>query len=419
MLRDADAAMYAAKAAGRGGIRIFDRRMHAAATQRLRMERALQDAIAGDEFTLVYQPVVRVDDESPAGFEALLRWRRADRVLAPAGFLALAEETALIVPLGSRAVQLACVQCAAWQRAAPDHPAARVSVNLFARSSPIRAGGADRGGPGRRRTRRVAARGRGARAVLAADLAEIDGTLGELRELGVDLVVDGFGASGAALGRICRRPLAGLKLDRGSVKDLHRTAAPGDRRRRPRHDVAARHRADGRGHPERARADVLRELGCDLAQGHRFARPLAPDAVTRLLTHRAPVQSTIANASEVDPRARATSRAPARAGTRGARRSGARRASRAGSSRPRRPCRSSGSRRGRGAVSAVPTPRPCPAGSTASMRNSDSRGPAISPAARRRARRSASRARARPPDRWRRSTPRRRRAAPTSRSAST
>ena len=303
MLRDADAAMYAAKAAGRGGIRIFDRRMHAAATQRLRMERALQDAIAGDEFTLVYQPVVRVDDESPAGFEALLRWRRADRVLAPAGFLALAEETALIVPLGSRAVQLACVQCAAWQRAAPDHPAARVSVNLSAREL------ADPGLAGRIAAALSAAGLDASRLavevheqLLAADLAEIDGTLGELRELGVDLVVDGFGASGAALGRICRRPLAGLKLDRGSVKDLHRIAE----RRAIVAAVLAMTSQLGIeltavGVQSAREHDVLRELGCDLAQGHRFARPLAPDAVTRLLTHRAPVQSTIANATRSTP----------------------------------------------------------------------------------------------------------------------
>jgi len=172
--------------------------MHAAATQRLRMERALQEAIDNDEFTLVYQPFVRVEDERPAGFAALLRWRRDDRVLAPAGFMALAEDTALIVPLGVQALKRACAECAAWQRAAPDHPAARVSVNLSARqladpglAGRVAAALSDAGLDASRLAIEVHEQ------VLAADLAEIDGTLGELQGLGVDFVVDDFGAGGA------------------------------------------------------------------------------------------------------------------------------------------------------------------------------------------------------------------------------
>ena len=117
LLRDADIAMYRAKAAGRGGYQIFDPHMHASAVERLTLETDLRHAVERHHFTLVYQPIVELPSSEICGLEAFVRWTRPDgRVIGPADFIPVAEETGLIVPLTYSVLGDACGQAAAWQR---------------------------------------------------------------------------------------------------------------------------------------------------------------------------------------------------------------------------------------------------------------------------------------------------------------
>ena len=140
MLRAADLAMYEAKGSGKGQYRVFVAAMHEAANERLQMSADLRGAIDRSEFTLHYQPCVHLPDGSLASMEALVRWNHPERGLVPPGeFIALAESTGLIIPLGEFVLREACRQARAWQLARPDLPPLPVNVNLSVSNSSTRA----------------------------------------------------------------------------------------------------------------------------------------------------------------------------------------------------------------------------------------------------------------------------------------
>jgi diguanylate cyclase (GGDEF)-like protein len=123
LLRDADMAMYAAKTAGRAGVRVFDTAMHTRAVQRLDFEAALRRAVIRQQFTVRYQPVVELAGGRLAGMEALVRWDHPDRGLVmPGEFVSLAEDTGLIVPIGRWVLHAACQAARDWQRRFPLQP---------------------------------------------------------------------------------------------------------------------------------------------------------------------------------------------------------------------------------------------------------------------------------------------------------
>ena len=129
LLRDADTAMYHAKALGKSRHQVFDSSMHARARKLLQLEHDLRRAIDRHEFHVHYQPIVRVEDRRIAGFEALVRWKHPERgMVGPSEFIHLAEETNLIVPLGRAVLEEACRQAAAWHLASGED--LFVSVNL-------------------------------------------------------------------------------------------------------------------------------------------------------------------------------------------------------------------------------------------------------------------------------------------------
>jgi diguanylate cyclase (GGDEF)-like protein len=131
IMRDADTAMYQAKNSGKARHVVFDERMHAEAIERLNLEKELRQAAENQDFDLVYQPIVSLQDSSLAGFEALLRWRHPVRgTVLPEQFVALAEELDLIVPIGHWILRQACEQLARWQEAAPDRPDLTMCINL-------------------------------------------------------------------------------------------------------------------------------------------------------------------------------------------------------------------------------------------------------------------------------------------------
>jgi diguanylate cyclase (GGDEF)-like protein/PAS domain S-box-containing protein len=285
LVRNADAAMYAAKRTGPGRVRIFDRQMHEAAMRRLRTERVLREAIAGDEFMLVYQPIVCLDDESLVGFEALLRWRRNGRILEPSHFIALAEESSLIVPLGLKALRRACRQAAEWQRRFGGHTGARVSVNLSARQlatpgllGEVAGALSDSHLEAGRLSLEVA------ESTLTRASEVMSDSLNALRELGVHLVLDDFGKDDAALAHLRRYPVTSIKIDESCVRAIDRLA--------DRQAVVAAITATAAGlgidvvaeRVQTAREyDALRAVGCRFGQGYYFARPLTPEDATQAL----------------------------------------------------------------------------------------------------------------------------------------
>ena len=134
MIRDADTAMYRAKALGKARCEVFDTSMLAAAEERLLVESGLRQALERDEFELYYQPIMSLSDARLSGFEALLRWRHPSRgLLLPDQFIPTAEETGLIVPIGEWVLRRACQQMRAWDADVPDCVGLTINVNLSAK----------------------------------------------------------------------------------------------------------------------------------------------------------------------------------------------------------------------------------------------------------------------------------------------
>lgn len=222
LLRDADTAMYVAKAKGKGRIELFTPAMRDDVVRRQRIEELLRRAVVDRRLDLHFQPVVDLAADEFVGAEALLRLRGdGGELISPVEFIPVAEETGLIVEIGAWVVNEACRQAASWQHLRPDGPPLDVAVNVSTRQLQD---------PGLVRT--VAA------ALEVADLAPslltleitegslgaadpaVDATLLALRAVGVRLSIDDFGAGYSSLGRLHQLPVDELKIDRSFVAEL-------------------------------------------------------------------------------------------------------------------------------------------------------------------------------------------------------
>ncbi|GJG85458.1 hypothetical protein tb265_06390 [Gemmatimonadetes bacterium T265] len=296
LLRNADAAMYRAKAEGKGRHAVFDPALVAAAAERLELERDLANAlVGGGEFALVYQPIVSLATGAVTGAEALLRWRHATRgVVSPADFIPLAEASGLIVELGRWVLEEACRAAAGWPPGAEGAPVG-VTVNVSGRqllhpALPAHVAGAlERSGLAPSRlTLEIT------ESVLMHDT---DGTLAVLRALkalGVRLAVDDFGTGYSSLRYLQQFPVDVLKIDKSFVDGVARGGPQGQ------HDaalartivalgemLALRTVAEGVEHAEQS--ELLRTMGCDFGQGYLFARPLDGEGLRGLLERGEPV----------------------------------------------------------------------------------------------------------------------------------
>jgi len=294
LLRDADAAMYRAKEAGRSRIEVFDMGMRAWAVDRLATEAALRRALeADDEIVVHYQPIVDLADGAIAAVEALVRWQHPERgLLGPDAFVGVAEDSGLIVPLGRRVLELACAQAAAWAAGrGEDRAVLPVHVNLSPRQLHDQS----------LVDTVVAALGDAAPGSLALEITEgtlIDrgvdrvALLEELRDRGVALVLDDFGTGWSSLARLAELPIGGLKVDRSFVADI-------DGRGGPIVDAIVRlARAFdlpvvAEGIETAAQLEALGRLDCGLGQGFLFARPLPAEALTALVVAPAPAYGAI------------------------------------------------------------------------------------------------------------------------------
>ncbi len=281
LMRGADAALYRAKEDGRDCFRFFSPDLNARVAQFLAVERSLRAAVHENVFFLEYQPIVEIASGATIGAEALIRWRHPDgRMVPPAEFIPVAEESGLIVPIGRWVIAAAARQAAAWSRslARPIY----VSVNLSARQFRD---------PGLLETIAAAIREAGLDATLLKfeitettvmrDPAKAAELLQALKDLGVRISVDDFGTGYSSLAYLKRFPIDVLKIDRGFVRDL-----PGDSE-----DLALcgaiidlAHALDlevvAEGIETLEQAQVLARRGCRFAQGYLFGRPAAPDRLT-------------------------------------------------------------------------------------------------------------------------------------------
>ena len=299
MIRDADIAMYRAKAAGKACYVVFDRQMHEDAVRRLTLENDLRSAIDGGQLFLVYQPIVRLADGTSTAFEALVRWRHPTRgMISPADFIPLAEEIGAIVPLGQWVLDEACRQLSAW-RAGPNGAAfadVTVSVNLSRKqlAAPDLVGAI---------TRTMAGRGVFPRDIklevtesaIMENAEDAVRVLHEIRRGEIELHMDDFGTGYSSLSCLHRFPIGGLKIDHSFVRNM------GDR---PDYALVVDAvigltaklglRLVAEGVETVEQLNLLRQMGCQLAQGYYFAKPLGADAAAAFVLARQPVTARAA-----------------------------------------------------------------------------------------------------------------------------
>jgi diguanylate cyclase (GGDEF)-like protein len=290
LLRDADLAMYRAKASGKGTYTLFEPSMHEAAIRRLALETDLRRAVERGEFRVHYQPIVALDSGRITGLEALVRWAHPRRgLVGPADFVEAAEETGLIIEIGRWVLGEACAQAARWQAAQragnPHAPPITISVNVSGLQlqderlvDDVARALADSGlAPG----------------TLVLELTERSivhdpdtarDRLAALKDVGAQLAIDDFGTGYSALSYLQRFPVDVLKIDKSFVD---RIAAGGSHGALARSIIALGDalalRTVAEGVEDAEQRACLRAMGCEMAQGYLFARPVPADDITALL----------------------------------------------------------------------------------------------------------------------------------------
>lgn len=281
LIRDADAAMYTAKSDGKGNFRRFEPAMHTAILNRPGLKADLQHAVEKGQFVVLYQPVVDLCTGFVVGAEALVRWKDPVRgLVSPVSFVAMAEETGLIVPIGNWVMQQACTEAAGW-RQNPDGNLLHINVNLSVRQM-LTANLADSVSEALRESRLSPGR-------LNLEITEsllmqnsdaaLD-RLNSLKALGLKIAIDDFGTGYSSLSYLRRFPVDMLKIDRSFIID----AGAGEQG----HALLAAVVQIGNalnlevlaeGVEDRTHVDPVALLGCHLAQGFFFAKPVDAETI--------------------------------------------------------------------------------------------------------------------------------------------
>ncbi len=304
LLRNADIAMYRAKAAGGQRFVLFEPDMLSAVRDRHGLIAELKQALERDEFVLQYQPIVMLETEAIVGIEALVRWQHPQRgLLPPSEFILLAEETGLIMPLCRFVLDEACHRVRRWQQAFPSNPPLWLSVNLSGvrLSDPKLVEDV---------ARALKQSGLPPQSLVLeiTETALVEGQeeasrLHQLNELGVRLAIDDFGTGYASLMYLRQFPIEILKIDRSFIDASSSDAREARFLETIVHlsqNLGLATVAEGIEQPEQQ--SRLQKLHCQLGQGFHFARPLDPDEVEALLhdTSRRPATSTLRLAASGD-----------------------------------------------------------------------------------------------------------------------
>ncbi|MDX2213448.1 MAG: EAL domain-containing protein [Oculatellaceae cyanobacterium bins.114] len=285
LLRDADTAMYRAKAMGKSRYEIFDRGMHVCAVALLQLETDLRRAIDRKELQIHYQPIVSLKNCRVVGFEALLRWHHPERgMISPAEFVPIAEEMGLIVPMGLWVLQEACAQMREWHLRFPDQLPLTVSVNLSGKQFAPEL--IHQINQILRHTQLGAQylRLEITESVLMENTDSAAMMLSELQAMGIRLSMDDFGTGYSSLSYLHRFPVDTLKIDRSFINKIDRD---GEQLAIVRTimtlawnlgmDVIAE------GIETLMQLAQLRSLKCEYGQGYFFSKPLDSEAAERLI----------------------------------------------------------------------------------------------------------------------------------------
>jgi len=278
--------MYTAKRAGKGAYEVFQPEFHVEVLKRFELSTDLRRALAHREFVLHYQPIVTLKEGRIIGVEALIRWMGPDgRLVSPAEFIPVAEQTGLIVPIDRWVMREACRQASAWAKDLPDDQPISMSVNVSVKqlndaglAEEVRETLEETGLDASRLTLEIT------ESVLMQDAEATLAILRELKVLGIRLAIDDFGIGFSSLNYLRRLPVDVVKIDRSFVAGIASQSSEWTLARgiiRLVHELGLEtvaegvERADQRAH--------LRALGCRFAQGFFFARPMEPDAIAELL----------------------------------------------------------------------------------------------------------------------------------------
>lgn len=286
ILRDADLAMYRAKALGKARWELFDREMHQAAMKRLELETDLRRALKNEEFVLHYQPIVSLRNNEVVGFEALVRWQKPDGQLAPPGdFIETMEDTGLIVFLGMWVLREACRTARVLHESFPREQPLSVSVNVSPRqfaqpdlAAQVRAVISETGVDPRCLRLEIT------EGAMIGDMDRVAGVLREMQELGVRVSIDDFGTGYSSLSYLHSLQMDLLKIDRSFVGGMARNEESLQIVRTIMslaHNLGMDVVAEG---PEDAeQVAQLRSVGCEFGQGYYFSRPVDLDSARAFL----------------------------------------------------------------------------------------------------------------------------------------
>lgn len=287
LMKNADAAMYHAKSAGRNNFQFFDARMNDAALERLKIEHSLRQALARDEFRVHYQPIVDIATGRVSGVEALVRWQHPEMGMVPPGsFIGIAEETGLIQPIGEWVFWTACRQLSEFNAAGLR--GLKMCINISAMQL---------------RNGNLPILAKGAIEVFSLEPATLIFEITEsvamqqpdetvrildlLSEMGVSLAIDDFGTGYSSLSYLRLFPIDHLKLDRSFVQEIGHGAGSSvicDATIGLAHNLGLKLVAEGV--ETQAQYDYLEQKGCDLIQGYLFSRPIPAFEVLEFIRRR-------------------------------------------------------------------------------------------------------------------------------------
>ena len=285
LVRDAEIAMYRAKHTGKARCEVFDNAMHSGAIKRLQLETDMRKALDSGQFHVYYQPVVSLSTGLIVGFEALSRWHRPEGIVAPNDFIPVANETGMILTINRELLLVACQQLRHWQKRYPSDPPLSLSVNISPRqfAQPdlasqigrlIEESGMDPHCVDLEITETIA----------MADAERSGVVLSALKALGVRLDIDDFGTGYSSLSRLQHFPVDTLKIDRAFVS---RIDSDHDTHEIVRIIIMLAHnlglKVVAEGVETETQLDLLRDTGCELAQGYLFSKPVDHEAIEKLL----------------------------------------------------------------------------------------------------------------------------------------